>query len=279
MGIDAPAPLPDAFAALAPGPLVQLSRGNIEVAVAPLAGGRIAQIACGGIEQLSGFDESNPAMIGWGCYPMVPWAGRVRRGRFGFGGEEYRLPLNMGMHSIHGVGFAMAWEVDSHEDNRLELSLELPRDERWPFGGIAHQSLELGEDQLLLTLSVTAGAVAMPATVGWHPWFKKPDRVQFSPIAMYPRDQEGIATLPVAPPPAGPWDDCFINTDPVRLERGMEQLKLSSDCAHWVVYDQDPRATCVEPQSGPPDAFNIEPCVLAPGQTLARWFRLSWSAD
>jgi len=43
--------------------------------------------------------------LAWGSYPMVPWAGRIRHGRFRFDGEEYELPINFGAHAIHGVGF------------------------------------------------------------------------------------------------------------------------------------------------------------------------------
>lgn len=77
-------------------------------------------------------------------------------------------------------------------------------------------------------------------------------------------------------PPAGPWDDCFTNTETVSLEYEGYQLRLSSDCTHWVVYNQADEAACFEPQSGPPDAFNIEPSVLAPGDVLHRWFRMEW---
>ncbi|MGH8060935.1 MAG: aldose epimerase [Pseudoxanthomonas sp.] len=266
----------DAMAPFAPGPLIRLSRGNLQGDIAPQAGGRIAQITHSGIEQLAGFDESNTAMIGWGCYPMLPWAGRVRQGRFEFGGQHHQLSRNMGAHSIHGVGFAMPWQVEFHDSHLLELSLVLPQDERWPFGGSAHHRMELDEDSLLLRLAVQAGSVAMPATIGWHPWFRKPERLRFTPNGIYPRDEDGIATLPVAPPLPGPWDDCFINSETVELESAGQQVKLSSDCTHWVVYDQVPSATCIEPQSGPPDAFNIEPFVLSPGETLARWFRIVW---
>ncbi|MEO6102255.1 MAG: aldose epimerase, partial [Pseudoxanthomonas sp.] len=61
------------------------------------------------------------------------------------------------------------------------------------------------------------------------------------------------------------------------LQRAGQQLRLSSDCTHWVVYDQPSFATCVEPQSGPPDAFNLEPSVLAPGATLQKHFLIEWS--
>lgn len=264
------------MAPFAPGPLIELSRGNLQVEIAAQAGGRIAQIKRKGVEQLASFDESNTAMIGWGCYPMLPWAGRVRRGEFEFAGQRHQLPLNMGAHSIHGVGFAMPWQVDFHGSHLLELSLALPQDERWPFGGRAYHRMELEGDSLLLRLALQAGSAAMPATIGWHPWFRKPERLRFSPTGMYPRDEDGIATLPIGPPSAGPWDDCFINTGEAILETAGQQLQLSSDCMHWVVYDQSHGATCVEPQSGPPNAFNLEPFELAPGQTLARWFRMAW---
>lgn len=262
---------------MAPGPIIRLSRGPMVLEVAPEAGGRIAQIRRNGIEQLRGCDDADSAMIGWGCYPMLPWAGRIRRGRFGFGGQTYQLPLNMDAHSIHGVGFAMPWKVESHGPDCVELSLELPRGRHWPFGGTARHRMELGENGLLLRLSVRAGSIAMPATIGWHPWFRKPERMVFSPDAIYPRDGEGIATLPTTAPTPGPWDDCFIANGPVALEHNRQQVSLRSDCVHWVVYDQTPDATCVEPQSGPPDAFNIEPTSLSPGETLARWFQLAWT--
>lgn len=276
MAAEAPVADAGAMAPLAPGPVLRMACGRMQVEVAPAAGGRIAQITRDGIAQLAGFDASNTAMIGWGCYPMLPWAGRVRNGAFEFGGEHHQLPLNMGAHAIHGVGFALPWRVEHHGSRLLELSLALPQDRRWPFGGTAHQRIELDEDSLLLRLSVQAATSAMPVTLGWHPWFRKPEHLVFSPAAMYPRDRDGIATLPLAAPSAGPWDDCFVNDATVVLENTGQSVSLDSDCRHWVVYDGNALATCVEPQSGPPDAFNLEPFVLPAGQTLSRWLRMAW---
>lgn len=266
----------DALASIKRGPLIELCSGRLKMEVAPQAGGRIAQIFRDGIEQLVGYGGPHTTMIGWGCYPTLPWAGRIRDGRFQFGAQDFRLPPNLGVHAIHGIGFALPWRVDSQQAALLELSLALPQDARWPFGGAAYQRMELTEDRLELCLSVQAGQAAMPVVIGWHPWFLKPGRMRFSPDGIYPRDAAGIATLPVAPPPPGPWDDCFVNTEAVILERAGQRLRLSSDCTHWVVYDQAAYATCVEPQSGPPDAFNIEPRVLPPGGVLSRWFRMEW---
>jgi aldose 1-epimerase len=269
-------PAANAMAPLAPGPLIAIAHGSLRVTIAAQAGGRIAQIQHDGIDHLVAYDEANPAMIAWGSYPMLPWAGRIRQGRFDFHGRAYQLPLNLDAHAIHGVAFAMPWQVDRQESHAVELSLALPEDQRWPFGGTAHQRIEAGEGRLTMALSVRAGAVPMPAVIGWHPWFRKPEQLLFSPSRMYPRDHAGIATLPLVDPPPGPWDDCFINRAPIVLERAGQRLQLSSDCTNWVVYDQPTFATCVEPQSGPPDAFNIGPTTVLPGETLRRTFLIEW---
>src|SRR6516225_4663990 len=109
---------------LAPGPVFEIGRGSLRVSIAPQAGGRIAQIRRDGVEWLVGYDKDNAATIAWGCYPMLPWVGRLRRGRFKFAGNSYQLPLNLGGHAIHGIGFALPWSLDAQSPTSAELSLE-----------------------------------------------------------------------------------------------------------------------------------------------------------
>lgn len=253
---------------LPPGPLLTIREGGLEVDLAPEAGGRIAQIRCDGVEQLLGHGEHGAeTAIAWGCYPMVPWCGRIRGGRFEFEGRSHQLPANLGAHAIHGVGFLLPWQVRDHGPRYAGLELALPIDHRWPFGGVASQRIEVSGRRLLLGLSVTAVEQAMPAALGWHPWFRKPERIEFNPDAMYPRDADGIAVLPPGPVRPGPWDDCFVNRRDVVLHRGGQRLRLQSECGDWVVYDEPAFATCVEPQTAPPDAFNLLPGqVLQPGK-------------
>ena len=171
----------------------------------------------------------------------------------------------------------MPWQVDEHSATRAGLSLRLPEDERWPFGGVARQLIEVDERRLRMALTLTAGDRPMPATIGWHPWFLKPDRLDFTPSHLYPRDEQGIASLPLIAPSRGPWDDCFLSDEPIFLRRGGQRVRLESDCNHWVVYDETDHATCVEPQSGPPDAFNLRLSKrLAPQESLSRWFLMTW---
>lgn len=278
MAADPPSPRDDALAPMPAGPLHWLRTERLQVALAPDAGGRVAQIRFDGREWLVGPDDGWPATIAWGCYPMVPWAGRLRAGRFAFGGAVHTLPLNFGGHAIHGVGFSRPWQIDVLEADSAQLSLVLPQDGYWPFGGTATQTVRLEGDRLLLELAVQAGTQAMPVALGWHPWFRKPDRLVFRPDEMYPRDADGIATLPRTPPTVGPWDDCFVANNDIALQRGNQVLRLKADTDHWVVYDGAAHATCVEPETGPPDAFTLAPRVLLPGQRMSLSFELAWES-
>lgn len=263
---------------LAPGPLLTLEAGALSVDIAPQAGGRIAQIRVDGVEQLVGYGEhGSEAAIAWGSYPMVPWCGRIRDGRFRFDGQEHQLPRNLGNHAIHGVGFIMPWQVLEQGAAHVVLGLDLPADARWPFGGHARQRIELRGRSLLQELELAAGAQAMPYSLGWHPWFRKPERLEFEPEAIYARDADGMAVLPPQPVSPGPWDDCFVNRKPVRLHRNGQHVTVRSECSDWVVYDQTPHATCVEPQTAMPDVFNLAPeRRLEPGQSALARCRMDW---
>jgi aldose 1-epimerase len=244
--------------------------------VDPTRGGRLAELTVDGTDVLVGHASApdSTAPTRWGCYPMVPWAGRIRRGRFEFRGSAYELPINFGHHAIHGVGVDAEWNVVDRGPDGVELSLGLPADERWPFGGTARQTIRVAGRTLHLELSVTADRAAFPASLGWHPWFRKPQRLEFHPTAMYRRDDDHIAVDELVAVPPGPWDDCFVNERPVVAEIAGRTLRLTSDCTTWVVYDELPHATCIEPQTGPPDAPNIAPRVVEPGETLAAWYRI-----
>lgn len=279
MALETASPRDDAQAPLPAGRLYWLRAGKLEVALAPEAGGRIAHLRYDGVHWLVGEHEGSAAAIGWGCYPMVPWAGRIRQGRFVFDGRAMELPANFGAHAIHGVGFTRPWHIESIGAEVVTLSLALPKDAYWPFGGSATQSIHVRPDCLDLHLSVQAGDQAMPAVLGFHPWFRKPDQVLFWPSAMYPRDGEGIAMLPCVSPAPGPWDDCFINQAEVTLVSGTQRLRLWADTDHWVVYDGAGHATCVEPQTGPPDGFTLAPRRLVPGQKMEVTFTLRWEKD
>jgi aldose 1-epimerase len=219
--------------------------------LAPADGGRLASLLVDGTELLASRDD-NPML--WGSYPMVPFAGRIRHGRFSFDGVEIALPVNMAPHAIHGYGYDRPWDTES--DGTLVVALA------WPFGGWARQQFTLHDDGTALTCAIEVGNDhrSMPAQAGWHPWFVKPVALGWAPGRMYLRDSESMPNGTLVAPPPPPYDDCFTDVpQPITLTFGADgpTIELSSSCDHWVVYDQPLHATCVEPQTGPPDAFNL----------------------
>jgi aldose 1-epimerase len=258
--------------------MIRISSPTAVVTIDPAAGGRIAQLEVWDTPLLVSRPADSPddRSMGWGSFPMAPWVGRLRNGQFSLDGQTFQLDRDLPPHAIHGTTYSREWMPGSEVDPPSESGgvIELRCDLDWPLGGFAQQRLQLDHRSLVCQLAVTADR-RMPAEVGWHPWFVKPDRLEFNPDAMYER-VDALPTGNLVPPSAGPWDDCFVNTDPVSLQYPDIVLTVSSDCDHLVVYDEPTHATCVEPQSGPPDAFNLRPRVLEAGERFQRTMTISW---
>ena len=250
--------------------MFELEAGDAVVSVSALHGGRVAQITVAGTPLLKGVVGDHP--MSWGSFPMAPWAGRIRHGRFSFNGE-HQLAINLPPHAIHGTVFETPWTIDDAGRDYCEMSCALD----WTFGGRATQHLHLDPDGLTCMLSVLA-TEPMPAVVGWHPCFRPPVSVDLRFATMWPRDVDGIPTGDRTVPAPHPWDDCFDTPlAPLRLHYPDLTLTLTSDCDYWVVYDEPADTICVEPQSAPPDAVNLGlATVLNAGDLLQRCVRFGW---
>ena len=168
--------------------MISIGSGDATVSVDADHGGRLAGLDVAGRQMLLGRAPERGPMQ-WGSFPMVPWAGRVRRGQFVFGGRQHDLPLDLPPHAIHGTAYRQRWYVESVADDELSMSCELD----WELGGRAWQRIEVDDTRLTCVLGVAAGDDAMPAEIGWHPWFSKPESLSFRPSSMYVRDGDGIA--------------------------------------------------------------------------------------
>ena len=243
-----------------------LLAGPASLRVDRARGGRLASLVVLGHELLVQPEPGRrPDPLLWGCYPMVPFAGRIRGGRFRWGGTLHELPANHGGHAMHGTLLDQRWLIEQADHGYLRLRGRL--EPRWPFPGFAIHEVALAPDRLDLRLEVHATGAPFPATVGWHPWFRRrlatggTVLVDLRAARWYPRGADGLPIGRSEPPPAlGPWDDCFTAISwPVTLTwPGALELTMTSTCDHLVLYDQPADAVCVEPQSGPPDAVNLD---------------------
>lgn len=259
-----------------------LRAGDAEVTIDHDHGGRLASLVVGGHQLLR--DRPDPAgdPTSWGCFPMVPWAGRIRRGRFRFEGRAVELPIDLPPHAIHGTVKTRTWEHTGTGTARCELGPD------WPWGGAVEQRVELDDRSLTVVLVVEAHDRPMPVTVGWHPWLRRTvggatAEVDLPAERMWRRDADGIPDGTLIEPTPGPWDDCFTAlVGPVQVRwPGVLALRIDSDCEHVVVFDEPDDAVCVEPQSAPPDAHNSEQdlAVVLPGEPLVHHMVWTWERE
>lgn len=254
---------------------IRLASANAE-AVIDTRGGRLAQLTVRGHDLLVPFTDR------WtlsGCYPMVPWAGRLDHGRFRFGDRVQTTPTPRPPHALHGVATEVAWEDRGDGTLRIDLG------SAWPLGGHAEVHYVLGDSSMRCEIQVTAGTDPMPAVVGFHPCFVRqlegqPYQLDFAPRFMWERGDDYLPTGAVLePPPVGPWDDCFGGVhDPPRLSWGdVMAIELRSPTTTWVVCDHFDAVVCVEPQTDTPNAFNLSGgTVLGPGETLRLPLEIVW---
>jgi aldose 1-epimerase len=257
--------------------MLRLTAGPCSVMIDLNAGGRFASLNVYGLELLEQRNDGNHP-FGWGSYVMVPFAGRVRNGRFSFDGVHYEMPANMGPHAIHGTSFDRPWDVLASAESWALLGTRIGGGltDPWPFAATVTHLISLSTSGLTQVLGVTPTETAMPVTFGWHPWFRRRlERggpleldVDLTDASRLERDaNDGVATLNLVDPGPRPWDDCFVDTGAITLHwPGALDLEVFHDAPFVVMYDPS-NAICVEPQTGPPDAFNLGPdaCRLEAG--------------
>ncbi|WP_086680943.1 aldose epimerase family protein [Streptomyces pseudogriseolus] len=219
----------------------------------------------------------------YGCFPMVPWCGRLRDGRFRDGATVQQMPLNAPPHAIHGTARNAPWRTARRSGDEAVLTYDLV--DPWPYAGRVTQQVALTEESLTLTMGVETYESSFPAQIGWHPWFNRnlggeDVRVDFAPAWQEERGEDHLPTGKRIDPTPGPWDDCFGMPDGVDVTLtwpGQLQLKVTSRVEWVVVYDEQAEAVCVEPQTGPPDGLNTHPRLVTPLEPLEASTTWTWT--
>ncbi|MBU6536651.1 aldose epimerase family protein [Streptomyces mayonensis] len=272
---------------------ITLTAGDAEATVLPGNGGRIGGLRVGGTELLRQGER-------YGCFPMVPWCGRIRDGRFSDGAVVHRMPLNSPPHAIHGTARDAAWRTARVTADEAVLTYDLT--DPWPYTGRVTQVVALAEDALTLTLAVETYDSSFPAQAGWHPWFNRTlgggngqsgsndgdsgsggggadVSIAFDPAWQEERGDDHLPTGNRVEPKPGPWDDCFGMPDGVDVTLtwpGRLELKVTSREQWVVVYDEQEAAVCVEPQTGPPNGLNTLPRLVTPLEPLEATTTWAW---
>jgi aldose 1-epimerase len=275
---------------------VELRRDDVVAQIDATDGGRVVSLVIAGVERIlpkARARAHQPALY-WGCYPMVPWAGRLLHGRIPTSDGEVRLVPNLGPSAIHGLGFDKSWDIIERSETAVTMMCEL-RGLGWPFGGRALQTLTLRPKSLELGLEVGGYAKAGPVGIGWHPWFTRPPsgdldlRVDASEVLVL--DANGVPTgevrrvSPSEDLRSGPrlgdrrLDHVYVRTKGPAILRWPDlELRIAFDRSlQTVVVHTPPEGVCVEPQTMWPNAPLLAAAgvrdtglrMLEPGETFS----------
>lgn len=208
---------------------------------------------------------------------MVPFASRIRDGRFSFAGERVSLAANNlpEPHAIHGHGFQRPWQQLAATETSLLLEYLHPADS-WPWMYRARQHVALQEESLVIRLTVAnLSGRPMPLGIGLHPYFVSTPacRVLASVASQWRLDEE---LLPISAAAGrrddassvlfrsgeqrdalySGWDGTAILELPERQAR--IRIQAGPPLNHLVVFaDAAAQAVCIEPVSNVVDAFNL----------------------
>lgn len=281
---------------------ILLRNGPLTLGLAPGAGGSITRLQCWRHGEV--FDILRPRVAGparispalqMSSFPLVPYCGRLRGGRFLFRERPIRFPLNAlpEYHSSHGDGFTREWHLleltEHHALMRLPAALTAPV--RYE----CLQTVTLLKDRVDLVLRArNTESRPIPMELGFHPYFARRSRArvqaelpletfwdgEYMPVGTGPNIRyaqlaTGIeaAQLPEAAEFSGWSGRAAIEWPQDALHVELLTQPALSHVVIWAPHGED--FFCFEPLSHATDSFNrsvTEPDVapvyeLLPGQS------------
>jgi aldose 1-epimerase len=209
-----------------------------------------------------------------GIAVLIPYAGRVRQGKYSFEGTEYSLPLGREGHAIHGFAKDKRWEVVEEEEKKKTAAVKLrARIEGQGFPATLAAEIEytIGRTSFSTRCVVenTSRHYDCPLMVGFHPYFlardwtlKATGRAYRYTLAdqYFPTGEKEECDLR-ALGPATSLDDVFKVSGAVTLSDSSRRLTITRKNMPYVVLFNgkkyaEGRSLAIEPYTGLPDAYN-----------------------
>ncbi|MEO9970993.1 MAG: aldose 1-epimerase [Hyphomonadaceae bacterium] len=280
--------------------MTEIAAHDFHLVLSPSQGGAVDALQWRGIDLLCPTRAPSHGAISAPTdragFPLVPFSGRISGSQFVFQDQTIKLTPNFlpEPNAIHGFGWHQPWLVTEQSAASVTLSHRFDTPE-WPASYLATQTFTLSETALELEMTLTnTGTRAMPAGLGWHPYFVaagahiqshvgaiwRPENAQATPQpeALGKADdlntRQAVETLAL--------DHCFSSTQAETVldwpDRGLRIRMTASDIfGAFVLYTPKGEAYfCAEPISHVPDAVNLPnpPSetglrLLKPSETLA----------
>jgi aldose 1-epimerase len=254
--------------------MLSLKNGGAVCDLLPEVGGAVGRFAVGGHEILRVAAPGATDARQTGCFPLVPFFGRIRGGIVEFRGERLTLPPDPSFtpNAIHGHGWRNPWRVEESREDAATLAYD-HRADAWPWDYAARQQFELAPRSLRIALALTNRSLRpMPYSIGFHPYFRRPPgTVLHADVAGVWLADANITPTERAAPGAlldlahgarlseGPFVDNthFGWSHRATIERHDVTTELSSDAGFLHVFlPTNESFFCAEPVTAMPDAFN-----------------------
>lgn len=264
-------------------------RGGGYRAVITECGAALRVLEYDGRALVDGYPEDAMASGGRGQI-LMPWANRIRDGRYEFEGQTLQLGLSEATrhNASHGLVRWVAWTVEEHSEASVSLVYRLMAQTGYPWTVDLHVLYDLSADGLTVTQTATnmSGSSA-PYACGAHPYLALGD----GPVDVWeltmpaatrlltddrllPVGSESVEGTPYDFRVTRPIRDAVLDDTFTDLSRDSDDQCLVSvtDGQHGVVLWGGPGITCfqvftadgtptarrslaVEPMTAPPDAF------------------------
>ena len=238
---------------------------------------------------------------------MAPWSGRIADGKWiDETGAEKSLPINEPSrnNALHGLVYNKSFEVKKSTASSVELVIDIPATDGYPYALRLAVSYELEDGQLYASFAVkNLSDTRAPFSIGFHPYFSTawadaPLKLQVSAGSVLELNENIIATGKAKVLDANKdlragkalkevkLDDDFTDLDFVH---GISSTKLLTSSGgglevwqedvfkHTVIYTPEDfpttsgsiAAIAIEPSTSEVNAFNTKQdlLVLSPGET------------
>lgn len=113
---------------------------------------------------------------------MIPYVGRVYKGKYSFQSKEYLLPINTKEgHSIHGLLYNKNWNIKTikiRKNASVTYSYHIDKKDfkGYPFDLDIEVNFCFNNNGLMiLTKAINSGDSPLPIIFGWHPYIKLQD--------------------------------------------------------------------------------------------------------
>jgi aldose 1-epimerase len=277
----------------------------LEATVAPELGMVVASLRHDGAELLGqrhGLEEYARTGSTMGIPLLHPWANRLGAFAYSFRGRQARLDpdspdvrLEENGLPIHGLrGALTGWSLVEAADDRAVAGLDYAGSDAFPFPHRIEVAVEVLDEVLAVTTTLTAADIDVPRCFGHHPYFRLPGvpRAEWeirAPVAerlvlderKLPTGEQVPAGSLDGPLAAGTFDDAFTVADEgatfavtgggrkiaVTFVRGYPYAQVFAPDFDDVV--------CFEPMTAPGDALRHDPAAVAAGEAFSARFEVA----